>query len=225
MQCKGTHLSQLAITNWSFRIGHSQLIIGRKHPRIESMNIVLLGMKHCGKSTVGRALAERWDCPFHDVDDRIEAAYAREANLLRSQPPLSVRQIFATHGEEYFNQIEQQTIHSLADEIHQLGQPTVLSLGGRPPLNPALHDLLPELGTGIYLKVDPQELFRRIEANGLPPFLETDDPFAEFFRLIDQREPAYRRLADLTVDLDGLDRASAFERVLNQLEEYRQGLK
>ena len=43
------------------------------------MNIVLIGMKHCGKSTLGEALARRWACPFHDVDAMIEATYACEA--------------------------------------------------------------------------------------------------------------------------------------------------
>ena len=37
-----------------------------------AMNVILIGMKHCGKSTIGRMLAERWGCPFFDVDPMIE---------------------------------------------------------------------------------------------------------------------------------------------------------
>ena len=43
------------------------------------MNIVLIGMKYCGKSTLGAALARWWACPFYDVDRMIEQTYACDA--------------------------------------------------------------------------------------------------------------------------------------------------
>ena len=187
------------------------------------MNVVLLGMKHCGKSTVGRGLAARWNCPFHDLDERIEAAYARETNLTETGQPMSVHQIFETRGEQYFNQIEQRVIHRLYNELHLTGQLAVLSLGGRTPLNPALQDLLPVLGTCVFLKVDSEELLRRIKRNGLPPFLDASDPLANLVRLVGQREPAYQQLAELTVELGGLNPAESVDRVLNIIEEYQHG--
>ena len=182
------------------------------------MNVILLGMKHCGKSTVGRALAERWDCPFHDVDDRIEADHRTETGQ-----PMTVRQIFTTRDEKYFHQIEQSAIRSLSDELRNTGRPAVLALGGRTPLERAIQDLLPELGTCIYLKVDPEELFRRIEQNGLPPFLEMSNPLAELVRLIEKREPAYEQIAELTVELGGLNPAESVDRILKRLEEHQHG--
>ena len=67
------------------------------------MNVVLIGMKHCGKSTLGSALAARWECPFHDVDTMIESTYQCDA-----QESLSVREILAEHGEPRFREIEGQ---------------------------------------------------------------------------------------------------------------------
>jgi shikimate kinase len=182
------------------------------------MNIVLLGMKHCGKSTIGRALAERWECPLHDVDDRIEAGHHTETGQ-----PMSVRQIFTTRNEDYFHQIEQRAIRALADELQNSKQQAVLALGGRTPLDQTFDNLLPTLGTCVYLKVNPEELFRRIKQNGLPPFLNTSDPLIDLVRLINRREPAYQRIAELTIELNGLDPAESFDRVLNNIEEYRHG--
>ncbi len=59
------------------------------------MKVVLFGMKHCGKSTLGRELARRWDCPFFDTDLLIEKRYSEETGKTAS-----VRQIMLDFGAE-----------------------------------------------------------------------------------------------------------------------------
>ena len=70
------------------------------------MKVVLIGMKHCGKSTLGKALAERWGCPSDDVDRLIEERHACETGVRQS-----VRAIFSTRGEPYFAELETQEQH------------------------------------------------------------------------------------------------------------------
>ena len=69
------------------------------------MNVLLIGMKHCGKTTVGRALAERTNRRFADVDDLIRQTHERETG-----EDLTVREIFRRNGEAFFEEIEARAV-------------------------------------------------------------------------------------------------------------------
>ena len=62
-----------------------------------SHNIVLCGIKHCGKTTVGKALAAALNVPFVDTDDLI---------VEKDGGTRTVREIFKTEGEEYFRKMD-----------------------------------------------------------------------------------------------------------------------
>ncbi len=182
------------------------------------MNIVLIGMKHCGKSTVGTALSERLGCAFYDVDALIEEMHARDRNVR-----LSVRDIFSRYGEDAFHRLEAEAVDELHSELGRTDRRAVIALGGRTALNTRVRDLLPALGMKVYLRVKPETLYARIEQGGIPPFLQGADPAAAFMKLYHEREPQYRRLADVVVDLDGLDVASCVDGVLATIEECEHG--
>ena len=57
--------------------------------------VVLAGIKHCGKSTLGRMLARRWNVPLVDTDLELEAEFAR-----RTGRAAGSREIFRELGEE-----------------------------------------------------------------------------------------------------------------------------
>ena len=63
--------------------------------------IVLVGFMGAGKTTVGRELAARLDVPFFDLDDLVEAA-----------EKMSIKEIFAQHGEPYFRKRERDILRS-----------------------------------------------------------------------------------------------------------------
>ncbi|HUV07458.1 MAG TPA: shikimate kinase [Spirochaetia bacterium] len=173
------------------------------------MKIILFGMKHSGKSTLGRALARFLGCPFYDVDELIENAFKTE--LCRK---MSVREILAHYGEKGFNEREERTVYDLYNRLkteeeiqRQGGTPSsdcVIALGGRTPLNRKLAGILKDLGLNIFLKVDALEMWRRAMKNGIPSFLKSPDPMEEFLALYKKREPHYEKHADLTVCLDDL---------------------
>lgn len=78
------------------------------------MIVALCGFMGCGKTTVGKILAEKMKLPFFDSDDYIE----KSENM-------TVAEIFEKHGESYFRMIEKKCIK----EIVKKGN-CVLSLGG-----------------------------------------------------------------------------------------------
>ena len=65
------------------------------------MKIYLVGFMGAGKTTVGRELASRLDAPFFDIDDLVEAS-----------EKMSIKELFATHGEPYFRKRERDFLRS-----------------------------------------------------------------------------------------------------------------
>ncbi len=162
-------------------------------------NLVLCGMKHCGKSTHGRRLARMRGAEFVDTDERLEALY-RERYGEKS----SCREIFRRHGEAFFRKLEAEVIAALADAAPETGT-RVTALGGGVPSNTLItREMLHRLGFCVFLEIDAETAFRRVAAGGLPPFLagaaDAEKCFAELYRT---RSDFYRECADLTVPIRG----------------------
>lgn len=68
-------------------------------------HVYLLGFMACGKTTVGRELAQHLGCPFYDLDALIE-----------QQQRLSVAEIFAHHGEAAFRRMEAEALRWVAQQ-------------------------------------------------------------------------------------------------------------
>lgn len=181
------------------------------------MNVVLIGMKHCGKSTTGKLLAARWGCPFYDVDPMIEEHHACDVG-----ETISVREIFERYGETHFHRVEGHVVCELYLKLDRSDSQAVVSLGGRTALNASVCELLRAIGPIVYLQVAPEVIFERIEQAGIPPFLNPDDPAADFRALYAQRHPQYEELADLTIDINGLDPPAAADLLAERIENYRQ---
>jgi shikimate dehydrogenase len=107
-----------------------------------TQNIALIGMPGCGKSTVGRVLAEKMGRPFIDIDGQIEAAAGKK-----------IPQIFSDEGEETFRQLETRV---LAGEAKKSGM--VLATGGGVVTRPENLDLLRQNSLIVYLKRDLADL-------------------------------------------------------------------
>lgn len=182
-----------------------QLIFGALSP---TMKVVLIGMKHCGKSTLGTALAARWGCAFHDIDRLIEEHQTRASGR-----HLTVREIFNTLGEERFTELETQAVRELHAQLRNSPAPAVVAVGGRTALNVQVGELLNHIGTVVYLEVSPEEMFQRVLRGGLPSFINQDDPVMSFLELYQERVPYYRQRAALIVNLDGLTVAAALEKL------------
>ena len=158
------------------------------------MNIVICGMKHCGKSTHGKFVARKLACPFLDTDELLEARYFElEKN------PLNSREIYNLHGEDYFRSLEAEVIHTLIDSAAD-DKTQVIALGGGVPSNPKLGAELKKLGAFVYIKNEPEILYERIKRKGLPKFLQGKNPYEKFLALYSERERRYIELSDLTVE-------------------------
>ncbi len=154
------------------------------------MNIVFIGFKSCGKSTVGFALARRLALGFVDTDRMLEELHADQTGEM-----LSFRDIYRRYGHTGFAALEQQVITQLADFDNY-----VIAAGGQTLLNHALPPALRARARIVYLDVAPAILLGRIQQSGVPPFLAGEDVAANVRRLYAERHPRYQQLADHRID-------------------------
>lgn len=148
--------------------------------------IVMVGMMGAGKTAVGRALAARLCVPFLDSDHEIESA----ANM-------SIPEIFARDGEDFFRLKERQVIARLLAE-----ERGVLSTGGGAFLAAENREIVRASGVSVWLKADLEVLWNRVRHRDTRPLLRTEDPKATLEALYRARVPLYSK-ADLAVLSDG----------------------
>jgi shikimate kinase len=162
-------------------------------------NLVLAGFMGTGKSTVGPLLARRLGWPFVDTDALVEQTAG-----------MTVREIFATHGEPAFRALERQALHDAANM-----ERVVMSVGGGALLDPRNRATLQATGVTVLLNCRRDALVRRLEESmlrGERPLLGDDLP-GSIETLLKVREPIYA-LVRLRVDTTHLAPDEVAERVL-----------
>ncbi len=146
-------------------------------------DIFLIGFMGAGKSTVGRMLAGRLGMPFIDLDEVIEL-----------EEGASIRELFATRGEEGFRAAEQAALASVARQ-----GPSVVACGGGIVLRDENRRMLKSSGTVVYLAVSPEEAIARVGDAADRPLL-AGDARSLVPRILQARLSLYRATADITVD-------------------------
>ena len=154
-------------------------------------NIILVGFMASGKTSVGRALAERTGWTLVDADDEI---------VFRAGKP--IHRIFSDDGESAFRELERQVIADLC-----AGERQVIASGGGAFVDPRNRDVMLSGGRVFFLSASPAVILRRVQeedAGGpIRPLLAVDNPEARIAGLLAQRTPAYAQ-AHHTVETDSL---------------------
>ena len=154
-------------------------------------NIILVGFMASGKTSVGRALAERTGWTLVDADDVIVA---------RAGKP--IHRIFSEDGEPAFRELERQVISDLC-----AGERQVIASGGGSFVSEQNRDVMLSGGRVFFLSASPPTILRRVQeedAGGpIRPLLAVEDPEARIAELLAQRAAAYAQ-AHHTVETDAL---------------------
>lgn len=168
--------------------------------------VALTGLKHVGKSTIGRGLARRLDRRFDDLDDLLVREYLRHESIDPKESTITPRDIYRC-GVAIFQQMEQNALtaylSALSDQVHHGDRPGVLATGGGICDNEAAFSLLNAGTTTVFLDESIEVLYRRIIAKGIPPFLDADRPEEHFYEIAERRRNAYLETADLVVATNG----------------------
>ncbi len=154
------------------------------------MNIVIMGPKGAGKSAVGCALAERLGWTALETDAQVEALYEEREGTKRT-----CREIFTEHGEAYFRQLEVDAVAEVVQHDWRL-----LITGGSTMLNPASRRLLRNDAILIYLSGDPEVLWERATAKGIPPWLTGPEGKTRYTERCTMIEDVLLPYADIVLD-------------------------
>ena len=144
----------------------------------QMQNIVLIGMPGCGKTTLGKALADRLGRPFYDADAVLEQRTGR-----------SIPEIFRCDGEAAFRALETQTLAELGK-----GSGAVIATGGGCVTRPENAPLLRQNGRVVWVK----RPLDRLPVSGRP-ISQRMSPAAIYA----QRRDRYAAFAAYTVENDG----------------------
>ncbi|MBC7197387.1 MAG: shikimate kinase, partial [Deferribacterales bacterium] len=138
-------------------------------------NIYLVGFMGTGKSTVGRALADKTGKIFKDLDDIIEERENKK-----------IVDIFEEKGEEYFRRLESEVIEEVSKSKNY-----VVATGGGAIVNPTNFQKLKESGVLISLAASPEAIYERVKDSKDRPLLNVENPIEEIKRMMFERAYYY----------------------------------
>lgn len=162
-------------------------------------NIFLIGPMGCGKTTVGKALAEKLNYRLVDTDE-----------ICEKMAGMPVRKIFSTLGEAHFRQLE-----SAALQQAGAGKNRVIATGG---------GILTTTQNKSYLKTQPQVVFldatvstqtQRTRQSQSRPLLENNNRSAVLAKLYNERKSSYREVSNWTIQTDKLTPQQTVDKIIS----------
>lgn len=168
-----------------------------------SKNIVLTGLSGCGKTTIGKLLQKYFpDFKFVDTDEIIVYNEKR-----------SINEIFATDGEEFFRNLETQTVKNISNKNN-----LIISTGGGIVLREKNIEYLKKNGLVFYLKTTPEILAKRLEGKTDRPLLNNSDMLEKLKSMLAKRSEFYEK-ADIIIETDKMSEkntATEIMRIYNE---------
>lgn len=141
----------------------------------QTQNIILIGMPGCGKTTVGKLVADKLGREFADTDVCIE-----------SSTQMSIPDIFKLHGEDAFRQIESENVRNIGKKTGM-----VIATGGGVVTRSENYFPLRQNGMIFFIKRDPDLL----DKSGRPLSLSID-----LQEMYSERLPLYRKFSDFEIE-------------------------
>jgi len=150
-----------------------------------------------GKSTVATALSDKLGWQFVDLDRRIE-----------DQEKRTINEIFASHGEQYFRDIETRILRKLLNDTH-----VVVATGGGTFVYGDNVITINKNGASVWLDVSFETVIRRLSDDDLRPLARNHD---EMKALYQSRQAGYKK-AHLHVDANQSTAEQLTDTILNKI--------
>lgn len=155
-------------------------------------NIVFIGLSGSGKTSVGKAVAEKLSLPFYDVDEYIE----KKSGKL-------IKEIFQ-NGEDFFRKLESNAIK----EINK-NNAVVISTGGGAVKVPSNMEVLRKNSIIFFINRPIENIIRDIDTSTRPLLKEGA---SKLYNLYEERYPLYKRYSNIEVINN-----STFEEAVNNI--------
>jgi XRE family transcriptional regulator, aerobic/anaerobic benzoate catabolism transcriptional regulator len=158
----------------------------------KARRIALIGLRGAGKSTLGKALAERLEVPFFEVSKEVEARYGGSIGVL-----------LEINGPAALRRYEAEVLADICRKYPAavIGAPGAIVADGK------LYDQLLEAFWSIWLEASPEDHMSRVVAQGdLRPMTGSRTAMNDLKSILAAREPDYARAdARLDTSAQGVD--------------------
>ncbi|MBU0456135.1 MAG: shikimate kinase [Pseudomonadota bacterium] len=171
------------------------------------MNIVLIGFKSAGKSTVGKPLAEALHWSFVDVDDEIAKIYQKQHNEV-----LTPREIYVKVGDSTYRVLEREAV-LLVSAMEN----TVIATGGGTVCDSKNTKCLKQKGIFVFLDASRETIRERIIKDPTLSFLNVENDPQAFEQAFAQRRAIYQELADVVIDASHENTQTLVEEIMGVL--------
>lgn len=164
-------------------------------------NIILIGFMGCGKSTVGRKLANALSYEFMDTDTVIEETYGK-----------TISKMFEEDGEEAFRKAETELLRKLEKEAKGL----VIATGGGMPMREENVACMRNIGTVVFLEAKIETILERLKNDTGRPLADGEDREKKLRPLYEKRLPVYLDAAELRLDTED----KSFYSMIEEIKQY-----
>lgn len=160
-------------------------------------NIVFIGLPGCGKTSIGKKVAEKLTLPFYDVDEYIEKKEEKQ-----------IKEIFLK-GEPYFRKLESQAIEEISGN-----NLCVISTGGGSVKVSSNMETLKQNSIIFFIKRPIENIIQDIDTSTRP--LLTED-MTKLYELYEERYPLYKKYSDIEV-LNDTDFQEVVDKIVHLIE-------
>ena len=150
-------------------------------------NVFLIGYMGTGKSTVAACMAKQYGMAVLEMDQIIEE---REA--------MSISDIFAKRGEEYFREVETKLLIEIQSQENK-----VVSCGGGVALRDQNVEEMRKGGMIVLLSAIPETILERVKDDNSRPILKGNKTIAFISEMMEKRRLKYEGAADIIIHTDG----------------------
>lgn len=172
-------------------------------------NIFLIGFMGSGKTTVANYLKETYCMDMIEMDHEISE---REG--------MSISDIFALHGEDYFRDLETRLLEEVQKKKH-----VVVSCGGGVPLRAVNVAAMRNSGRIIFLQASAETIYERVKDSHDRPLLEGNKNVAYISELLEKRKEKYEATGDIFITTDGKEVFQIGEEIMQKLNEWENANK
>ncbi|MBI2611143.1 shikimate kinase [Candidatus Gottesmanbacteria bacterium] len=171
------------------------------------MNIVLIGMRGTGKTTIAKMLSTKLNRPYVETDQIIEERAGGK----------SIAVIVEENTWQGFRAMEKKVV----EEVSKSSQNAVISAGGGVVLNRENMENLKKNNDGIiiWLKANIDTIVAHIGTNYTRPRLTTAPTWVEELKIVyEKRKGLYEKFADLTINTDDKNPEQIAEEIISKLK-------
>ena len=169
-------------------------------------NIVLIGFMGAGKSTISDYLSTMFAMKIVEMDQ-----------VIAEREQMSIPDIFATYGEEYFRDLETGLLVEM-----QSRKNTVISCGGGAALRERNVTEMKKNGRVVLLTASPETIFDRVKDSDDRPVLNGRKNVKGISELMEQRRAKYEAAADIVINTDNKTARQVCEELVQRFMEMKE---